>query len=210
MTNESASASSALELARRLLSHGRYGQEVELVVGGLPPSPWPADLPLPAEARLLGSALRFSESRPATLEAVFDTSGEPFEVLSAYERQLQELGWNAVEPYDRGPQGGFLSQRGAEGLTLRRGEQGPVLRAYAVAGLGQSIDLRAILELETHFAAQLSDLGWTRVDGRAEDAVAWSSWLLPREGEWRGLLLVIAIFGPTRRSLWLQIESTEA
>lgn len=272
VTNEFASASSALELARRLLNS--YGPEVELLVGGLPPS-LASDLPLPAEARLLGSALRFWESRRATLEAVFDTSGEPFAVLSAYERQLQELGWNAVVPFDRGVPGGFLSRRGSEGITLRRGGQGPVLRASAVAGSGQSVDLRAILDwemprhmdemarhmdelqrprqpgrepmpslypppgvtahnqggggsrdrqhieasaytdlaasvLEVHFAAQLSEAGWTRVDGRAEDAVAWSSWLLPTEGEWRGLLLVLAIFGTTRRSLWLQIEAAEA
>jgi hypothetical protein len=61
--------------------------------------------------------------------------------------------------------------------------------------------------LEAHFADQLLSADWTRVDGRSEDAVAWSSWELPRDGDWRGLLLVLALFGTTRRSLWLGIES---
>lgn len=48
---------------------------------------------------------------------------------------------------------------------------------------------------EAHFAAQLADAAWARLDGRGEDAVAWSSWQLPGEGDWRGLLLVLALFG---------------
>jgi hypothetical protein len=68
---------------------------------------------------------------------------------------------------------------------------------------------RAVAELEADFAAQLAAAGWTRKDGRADDTVAWSSWDLPDEGRWRGLLLVLAAFAAGQRSLLLAIESTD-
>lgn len=67
----------------------------------------------------------------------------------------------------------------------------------------------AIAELEEHFASQLAASGWTRLDGRSDDTIGWSSWRLPGAGGWRGLLLVVAPFGPRERSLWLSIEASE-
>jgi hypothetical protein len=69
-------------------------------------------------------------------------------------------------------------------------------------------DLR-VAELEAHFASQLVEAGWTRISGRADDVVGWSSWHLPGEGEWRGLLLVLAAFRANERSLTLRIEETK-
>lgn len=254
----------ALELARRLLNHVPFGPVVELIVGDLPPN-LAGDLPLPAGARLLGSALNSWETRRPTLEAVFDASGDPSAVLAAYQQKLREVGWEAFEMGPGLPHGGFVSRRVDEGITLRHGGQGPVLRAVAAAGDGHSTDLRVTLDwemprhisewrgphphgegrmpslypppgvtvrpqgggggggrwrqeasadtdisagvLEAHFEAQLADAAWIKVDGRVQDAVAWSSWQLPGDGDWRGLLLVLALFGTTRRSLWLGIES---
>ena len=72
--------------------------------------------------------------------------------------------------------------------------------ATAVTGL-------AVGELETHYASQLSEAGWTRL-GRGDDGVvAWSSWRLPGEQVWRGLLVVDAAFDEDRRSLTLRIEA---
>jgi hypothetical protein len=64
---------------------------------------------------------------------------------------------------------------------------------------------RSVADLEAHFASQLVEAGWTRLlwphrrRGRLE--------LLPRslgEGEWRGLLVVLAAFGDQERSLTLR------
>ena len=67
-----------------------------------------------------------------------------------------------------------------------------------------------VAELESHFAAQLREAGWKRLNGRADEVVAWSSWQLPGKGKWRGLLLVLAAFGQSHRVLALRIESSES
>jgi hypothetical protein len=64
-------------------------------------------------------------------------------------------------------------------------------------------------EIEAHFAGQLARAGWRRVRGSVDDAVGWSSWQLPGDGQWQGLLLVLAAFGPGERSLTLRIEQSE-
>ena len=66
-----------------------------------------------------------------------------------------------------------------------------------------------VAELEAHFASQLVEAGWTRISGRADDVVGWSSWNLPGEDEGGGVLLVLAAFGPNERSLTLRIEETK-
>ena len=62
---------------------------------------------------------------------------------------------------------------------------------------------------EAHFAEQLARAGWTRVGGSVDDTVGWSSWQLPGDGHWRGLLLVLAAFGPGEQSLTLRVEQSE-
>jgi hypothetical protein len=52
----------------------------------------------------------------------------------------------------------------------------------------------APMELEAYFAKQLEAAGWGRMTGSADETFAWSSWLIPDSGEWRGVLLVIAAF----------------
>ena len=68
---------------------------------------------------------------------------------------------------------------------------------------------RSVAELEAHFASQLAEAGWTRVAGRADDVVGWSTWRIPSEDERRGLLLVLAVFGGQERSLTLRTEEME-
>jgi len=50
------------------------------------------------------------------------------------------------------------------------------------------------IELEAFFAKQLELAGWGRMTGSADEAFAWSSWLIPDSGDWRGLLVVLAAF----------------
>lgn len=62
-------------------------------------------------------------------------------------------------------------------------------------------------QLEAHFAPQLADAGWQRVDGTASGPLAWSSWLVPGEGEWHGLLYAIELPGEERRALSVWVVS---
>ena len=50
----------------------------------------------------------------------------------------------------------------------------------------------APMELETYFAKQLEEAGWGRMTGSADENFAWSSWLIPDSGKWRGFLVVLA------------------
>ena len=63
----------------------------------------------------------------------------------------------------------------------------------------------APMELEAYFAKQLEAAGWGRMTGAADETFAWSSWLIPKPAEWRGVLLVLAAF-PGWRQLSLQAE----
>ncbi|HEV2013419.1 MAG TPA: hypothetical protein VGR77_06010 [Candidatus Dormibacteraeota bacterium] len=58
-------------------------------------------------------------------------------------------------------------------------------------------------ELEAHLAEQLAAAGWTRIAGAADDTTGWSSWTVPKPGNWRGLLLVLAAFSGWR---WLSVR----
>ena len=64
-------------------------------------------------------------------------------------------------------------------------------------------------QLEAHFAEQLERVGWKRIAGSADDVIGWSSWALPGDGEWRGLLLVLAAFSQKERLLSLRIQASD-
>ncbi|HZR98626.1 MAG TPA: hypothetical protein VFE37_07970, partial [Chloroflexota bacterium] len=76
-----------------------------------------------------------------------------------------------------------------------------------------SIDSRAELdtdqgvkELEAQFAAQLQAAGWTRQAGGAQGPLAWSTWQVPGDADWRGLLLLAESPRPNRRLLSLRLQ----
>jgi hypothetical protein len=60
----------------------------------------------------------------------------------------------------------------------------------------------APMELEAHFAKQLEAAGWGRMSGSADETFAWSSWLIPDSGEWRGVLLGWPRFRAGDRYRW--------
>jgi len=65
-------------------------------------------------------------------------------------------------------------------------------------------------DLEVHFSRQLEAAGWTRLAGTADDVAGWSSWRLPGEGDWGGILLVLAAFKPGERFLYVRIAAGDA
>jgi hypothetical protein len=120
-------------------------------------------------------------------------------------RHLEERGGRGMQlpslnrmPRLHPPKGVAMEPRGGAGGVGWFSSQGQV-----------GTDL-SVPELEAHFASQLVEAGWTRVSGRADEVLGWSSWSLPGEGEWGGLLIVLAAFGTRERSLILRVEEIKA
>jgi hypothetical protein len=65
-------------------------------------------------------------------------------------------------------------------------------------------------DLETHFSRQLEAAGWTRLAGTADDVAGWSSWRVPGDGNWGGILLVLAAFKADERFLYVRIAAGDA
>ena len=97
--------------------------------------------------------------------------------------------------------------------TLRAPEQ-VVVTAFSASGGDQDWTTQAtartgmaVGELEAHFASQLSDIGWTRLERGDDGIVSWSSWWLPGELGWSGMLMVYGAFSKDERSLTLRIQA---
>lgn len=79
---------------------------------------------------------------------------------------------------------------------------GPRQQSDAVA-----ITPQTAAELESFFAQELASAGWTRVAGGANPQLAYSTWKVPGDGDWQGVLIVIEMPTKDRRSLMLRAES---
>ena len=62
-------------------------------------------------------------------------------------------------------------------------------------------------DLEAHFGQQLRAADWTRRTTGGDEAVVWSTWEVPGEGEWQGLLIVQETQRPDRRAVSLRAVS---
>jgi len=94
-----------------------------------------------------------------------------------------------------------------EGVTMQPGGSGggPVRwSSEATATTDQKAG-----PLKAHFAPQLQSAKWTRLDGRDDGALAWSTWKLP-DGDWQGLLYVLNGPGQNRRVLHVDAQSATA
>jgi len=106
---------------------------------------------------------------------------------------------------------------GAERLPALSPPPGVPLRGGGGGGGSGSWHSEATVEtdlpvpdLETHFSRQLEAAGWTRLAGTADDVAGWSSWRLPGDGDWGGILLVLAAFKADERFLYVRIASGDA
>lgn len=134
------------ELAERLLQAYDVTR-AEVFVGALPAS-WPADLPLPSGARLLGSSFRTSTNAPfGNIEAVLDAEGTPSDVLASYQAELGRQGWAVFEMPTPAPKGFVLGDHPLpERRSLSRGREGPLVTVSALSrGTGLS-DVRLRLD----------------------------------------------------------------
>jgi hypothetical protein len=123
------------------------------------------------------------------------------------------LDWDAAAYLSRTP---HMRPDGAERIPLLTAPAGARLqRQHGGGGSGHWSSESTIRtdwsagELEAHFAEQLARAGWRRVGGSIDDTVGWSAWQLPGDGNWQGLLLVLAAFRPGERSLTLRVEQSE-
>jgi hypothetical protein len=94
--------------------------------------------------------------------------------------------------------------RAPDGVLLRGGMGGMSGNDRQTSEANATTKLTAN-DLETAFAQQLAAAGWTRVARGADGPVAWSTWKLPGEGDWRGVLFINET-GADRRSLMVRAE----
>lgn len=145
---------------------------------------------------------------------VFQQPPAPFDVRVHIDflNPMKDAGGSYVgpcSPQQQMPMGGGLNK-----LPALRAPDGVVLRG-GMGGSGsndrQSSDTSAVstlsvADIASAFEQQLIAAGWTRLARNADGPVAWSTWQLPGEGNWRGLLLVNET-GADRRSLTVRAET---
>jgi hypothetical protein len=134
--NDDAAIDALRQLALRLLEPagaaeraGAAASEQELVVGALPADP-AMEIPLPEEARIVGS----HRDRWGTTTVLLDMSLPPADAWTAVEERLTGAGW--LQADHRPPGAGVLSAAPAaprQGGTFCRSERGPGLTVRVVA-----------------------------------------------------------------------------
>ena len=95
-----------------------------------------------------------------------------------------------------------------EGVLMRPGRGGGDQNyrdSQAYADTSLSVD-----DLEGFFGRQLEAAGWTRTSHGVSEALAESTWRLPKEGEWFGLLFALNPGVDRRRLLYLRAENVAA
>jgi hypothetical protein len=276
-SSSSQSGDPTQELASRLLTPGYMPDgatyEVRLFPAQLPPDP-KVDLPQPAGARLVGTALRLRNGTAASFDAVVDVPAGTSDVAGFYDRELTKLGWSPAPSRGPSSQGGGFVQSFPTSRMYCKGENPPWYSVTVFTPASATIDVRAHVEftnpnipagstylgpcsaqpvgvqmgglnklpalrapdgvllrggmggsggndrqtseagattklsasdLEAQFAQQLAAAGWTKLAHGADGPVAWSTWKVPGDGEWRGLLLVNET-SADRRSLLVRAE----
>jgi hypothetical protein len=97
--------------------------------------------------------------------------------------------------------------RAPDGVVLRGGMGGASSNDRQSSDAGATSTL-SVADIASAFEQQLIAAGWTRLARNADGPVAWSTWQLPGEGNWRGLLLVNDT-GGDKRSLTLRAEMVQ-
>jgi hypothetical protein len=153
-----------------------------------------------------GRAFRRSEKGPILLIRGVSRQGMTTDVRV-------RLDWDAAASLSRTP---LMRPDGAERVPSLSAPAGTRLRRqHGGGGSGHwtaesTIETdRSVGETEAHFAEQLARAGWSRLRGSVDGTVGWSSWQLPGDGNWHGLLLVLAAFRPGELSLTVRVEQSE-
>jgi hypothetical protein len=97
--------------------------------------------------------------------------------------------------------------RAPDGVILRGGMGGSGGSDRQTSDAG-AVSKLSVSDIESAFETQLVAAGWTRLAHNADGPVAWSTWQLPGEGNWRGLLLINET-GADKRSLTVRAEMVQ-
>jgi hypothetical protein len=156
----------------------------------------------------LGRSFRRGDEGPVLAMTVTTREGLPADLRLRLDweiiRQLPEMQWHGR------PEGGerMPALHPPTGMPMRGGGGGGGGGSWHSEASVETD--RSVAELQSHFDQQLERAGWKRLAGSTDDVVGWSSWQLPGEGDWRGLLLVLAAFGQSERALHLRIEASDS
>jgi hypothetical protein len=158
------------------------------------------------------------EQPPWYSVSVSEVPAGPFDVRAHIDFVNPSLGFGGsyIGPCSAQPQG-VMPGGGLNKLPTLRAPDGVVLRGGMGGSAGmdrQTSDAGAVSklsvgEIEAAFEQQLVAAGWTRLAGNASGPVAWSTWKIPGEGDWRGLLLVNET-GADKRSLTVRAEMVQS
>jgi len=120
-----------LELLKRLFSPpGGEPRIVEIALGRLPEA-WPAEIPIPEEAEIIGG-LAFSDG---SISVRYSLAQTPKEVCAFYTGVLGEAGWTPIERSLSGEAVGFCREREQlVVLAVREGSVTEVLLSYSPTG----------------------------------------------------------------------------
>jgi hypothetical protein len=140
---------------------------------------------------------------------VYPKPGAPSDVRVHYEPvNPNGMGTPCMQKQFGGPQP-FTTKlpvlRAPDGVTLQ--PNGGGMGGNRQSSDATAVTSKSVAELESAFAQQLAAAGWTRVAGKADGPLAYSTWKIPGDGEWQGLLLVIESPGKDRRSLTVRAET---
>ena len=150
------------------------------------------------------------ESPPWYSVSVFTPAGAPIDVRAHVDLINPNPFPGGFGPCSQPP--GPQPMNGLNKLPPLRAPAGVVMRGSGGGGGNdrQSSEATATsktsaVDLETAFAQQLVAAGWSRIAGATSGPIALSTWKLPGDGDWRGLLLVNELSGETR-SLLVQAQ----
>jgi hypothetical protein len=153
-----------------------------------------------------GRMSRRGSEGPMLMTSAMARDGAPVDVRL-------RLDWEIVRHMPEGPRG---MPPGAELLPTLRAPSGVTMRGVSSSGgdgrwtsEATAQTDRSCAELDEHFSTQLVQAGWERSGGGSDDELAWSAWALPRADGWRGMLLVLAPFGPTEKFVSVRIERSK-
>lgn len=157
------------------------------------------------------------EQPPWYSVSVFQVPSAPFDVRAHIDFVNPSLAFGAsyLGPCSAQQQvpmgGGGLNKlpvlRAPDGVLLRGGMGGSAGNDRQTSEAGATSKL-SVADIESAFETQLVAAGWTRLAQNANGPVAWSTWQLPGEGNWRGLLLVNET-GADKRSLTVRAEMVQ-
>lgn len=155
----------------------------------------------------IGRAFRRGDKGPVLMVAATERQGKPADLRL-------RLDWEIVRHIPEMRRHGRPD--GSERMPPLHPPAGMPMRGGGGGGSGATWHSEATVEtdmpvgeLQSHFAQHVERAGWSRVAGSADDVISWSSWQLPGDGNWHGILLVLAA-QPGERFLYLRIEAGDS